>query len=81
MEKRCYLCGSMQGQHVHHIDWHHEHNARENRITVCQRCHTLLHQVGYLSVEELEAVREQVMTRDPKRFIQEDSAEGQLWLL
>jgi hypothetical protein len=35
MDKLCYLCGSMQDRHVHYIDWHHEHNERENRITVC----------------------------------------------
>jgi hypothetical protein len=34
-----------------------------------------------MSVEELEAVRQQVMARDPDRFMRDDSTEVQRWLL
>jgi hypothetical protein len=65
----CGLCGSPKQLHRHHLDWDHSNNSPSNVVILCQRCHTVLHnKVGYITLEELAAVREQVMARDPSRF-------------
>jgi len=64
----CGLCGSRQGLHRHHLDWDHSNNSPSNVIVVCQRCHTELHEIGYITREQLAAVRGRVIARDPSRF-------------
>jgi len=54
----CYLCGSQVKVERHHIDWHHENDVPENRVRLCQRCHAMLHKVGYLSGQELDSIRD-----------------------
>jgi 5-methylcytosine-specific restriction endonuclease McrA len=64
----CHLCGSRDRLHRHHIDWNHHNNTPSNLTLVCQACHVMLHKVGYLDREELDAVRAAAMARDPTRF-------------
>jgi 5-methylcytosine-specific restriction endonuclease McrA len=42
---RCQLCGSMQSLHVHHrqLRSHSGSDVEENLITLCHRCHWLVH--------------------------------------
>ncbi len=69
----CYLCGSNDNLHRHHVDWIHSNNELSNIIIVCKRCHTELHKVGLLDVEELESLRKKVMSRDPSRFKEKET--------
>jgi hypothetical protein len=72
----CYLCNSREHLHRHHIDWDHSNNALSNILLfLCQRCHTEHHKGGYLSAQEFEALRAEIMARDPSRF--EDGQEKQ----
>lgn len=72
----CGLCGSRMELHRHHLDWDHSNNSSSNVVLLCQRCHTVLHnKVGYVTLEELTAVRKQVMARDPSRFESMESNE------
>ena len=57
---RCYLCESWEALERHHMDWHHENNSPSNRVLLCHRCHTELHKVGYLSLQELDGIRDKV---------------------
>lgn len=57
MGKRCFLCGRMKKLQVHHINWHHFDDRAENRIRLCQVCHAALHNYGYMSREEIVALR------------------------
>lgn len=68
----CGLCGSPDRMHRHHIDWNHDNNAADNVLVVCQRCHVMLHKIGFLDRDELLALRQKVMEKDPSRF--QDSA-------
>jgi len=56
----CYLCESQEDLHVHHIDWHHENDSPGNLVTLCHRCHMELHRSGYVSLDELEGIRDKV---------------------
>ena len=64
----CGICGSQHRLHRHHKDWDHSNNSPSNIIVVCERCHTILHQVGYLTDQELADLRAKVVQRDPNRF-------------
>ena len=64
----CYICGIYGPVERHHLDWHHSHDERLNIIVLCPRCHSELHKGGYLSREELSAIREKVKARQPERF-------------
>lgn len=64
----CYLCGTFGPVDRHHLDWHHNHNEPSNIILLCPRCHSELHKVGYVSREELNALRQEVKARRPERF-------------
>ncbi len=65
----CLVCGSRESPHRHHIDWNHANNAPSNICILCGRCHVVLHQGGYLSVDELAAIRATVDARDPVRLM------------
>ena len=39
---------------VHHIDFDHDSNNLENLIAVPKRVHTVIHQCGYMSKDEIE---------------------------
>jgi 5-methylcytosine-specific restriction endonuclease McrA len=45
---RCQACGSMQQLQVHHEEFrsHSGDDSEENLITLCERCHGLLHDNG-----------------------------------
>ena len=59
--RECYICGSRENLHRHHIDWHHNHNVPSNIVILCQRCHALIHGgTGYMSLEELTEIRAKV---------------------
>ena len=62
-DRECFLCGSKENIEEHHVDWQHRNNRSGNQIPLCKRCHVELHTVGFLSREELEALRLVVMDR------------------
>ena len=66
--KKCHVCDSTIGVELHHIDFIHSNNDATNRIWLCKRCHTIVHQCGYTSREDFNRVREQVKAREPGRF-------------
>ncbi len=66
--KKCYICGSKQSIHLHHFGWHRTHNKLSNRVFLCARCRGEVHKIGYLSLEELNDIREKVKAREPERF-------------
>ncbi len=72
--KECYMCGAKGTIHRHHVDWHHNHHDDANIIYLCARCHCELHKVGYLSQEELKAIRVKVIDRESAK---EDTVIGQ----
>lgn len=76
----CGLCGGSGRVQVHHLDWDHSNNAATNRVEVCQRCHSVLHQVGVLSGTDLLRVRELVGAR-LEAAVQADLFSGSLALL
>jgi hypothetical protein len=41
--RECYVCGRQRDLQVHHVDWNHHNNARENRMVLCGRCHCEVH--------------------------------------
>jgi hypothetical protein len=48
-EFACRLCGEDGGTlHVHHIDYNVRHNRPDNLVTLCIRCHGVLHYSGYI---------------------------------
>jgi hypothetical protein len=53
-------------------DWDHSNNASDNVILLCDRCHVVAHQCGYVSAEEFLRVRKLVRERDPERFKDDD---------
>jgi len=56
----CFLCDSYDKIEIHHLDWHHENDIPSNRLPLCHRCHTELHKVGILDIDELRALRDKV---------------------
>lgn len=52
----CEICGEGGELHTHHRDWNHFNDTPSNWLTVCQRCHNILHEVGYLTDQELETI-------------------------
>jgi hypothetical protein len=57
---RCYLCDSQENLERHHVDWHHDNDSRDNLVTLCHRCHMELHRAGYLSLQELDGIRDKI---------------------
>lgn len=53
IEPYCCLCAEGRGLQVHHVDWNHKNNARENRVFLCQSCHSKVHQLGIKVREHL----------------------------
>lgn len=49
---RCVHCGGRRGLHAHHVEWRSKGGATTpaNLITLCARCHSLVHQ-GFLDVD------------------------------
>lgn len=49
---RCVHCGGRRGLHAHHVQWRSQGGATTaaNLITLCARCHSLVHQ-GFLDVD------------------------------
>lgn len=45
--RRCYLCGGVKGLNVHHLRydnlWHED--AKKDLVTLCYKCHHMLHRV------------------------------------
>ena len=59
-QNRCFICGSLTKIETHHIDWHHENPDPNNKVKLCQVCHSIIHKEGYMSIEEMRAIREKV---------------------
>ena len=60
--KECYICEAKDNLNEHHIDWHHDNDDPSNVVTVCARCHSWLHKIGYMSLEEMLEVRKKVLS-------------------
>jgi len=41
--EKCELCGSTENLLVHHKDFNHSHNVKENLMVLCKKCHQNLH--------------------------------------
>ena len=39
---------------VHHIDFNHNNNSLDNLISIPKVIHTVIHQCGYMSKDEIE---------------------------
>ena len=59
----CLVCGSFEALEIHHVDWNHANNRQDNVARLCRRCHVLVHQCGFVSLEELRAIADQVRAR------------------
>lgn len=66
--KKCHVCDSTIGVELHHIDFIHSNNDPDNRIWLCKRCHTVVHQCDYTPREVFDRVRQQVMVMGSDRF-------------
>ncbi len=42
-EKKCETCGARKNICVHHIDFNHRNNKKENLIILCKSCHCKTH--------------------------------------
>jgi len=72
-QTRCLICGSLEKVETHHIDWHHENPDQKNRVKLCQQCHAIIHNKGYLSIDEMREIREKVISiRQEKGDIAEE---------
>ena len=76
----CYWCNSAESLETHHRDFDHTNNAPGNLCTLCKRCHVAATKIGYLELEEFEALRKLVLERDPVAFRERGSSSGQLSL-
>ena len=63
----CYLCGEYGLIDIHHVDWHHDNNNSENRISLCKRCHTEFHRIGFIDKMEIDKIREKVWAKQPNK--------------
>ncbi|MBA7580027.1 hypothetical protein ES708_21913 [subsurface metagenome] len=59
----CALCGAGGELHIHHKNWDHFDDRPANFLTVCQSCHSVLHQVGYLTDDELDSIIAAIRSR------------------
>lgn len=79
---KCYLCESQENILTHFLDWHPGNNSPGNRLLLCRRCHIELHKVGYLSLRELESIREgykvgwAALEEWRKRIVEQPQANG-----
>lgn len=46
-KEKCVLCDSRQNLCIHHIDFDHYNNAKENLLVLCVSCHMSLHKQAY----------------------------------
>ena len=60
-QNRCFICSSLSKIETHHIDWRHENPDSKNKVKLCQRCHDIIHNSGYLSLDEMRETREKVI--------------------
>ncbi len=60
-QNRCFICGSLERVEEHHVDWNRENNDPTNKVKLCQRCHAIVHNSGYMSIDEMREVREKVI--------------------
>ncbi len=64
----CGACGSTERLHRHHVDWHHGNNRADNVMLLCERCHVEAHRDGYITREELAAMRRRREANHPEWF-------------
>lgn len=43
IKDKCYICGGVNNLVVHHIDFNHDNNDKNNLITLCNKCHGQIH--------------------------------------
>lgn len=72
----CGVCGSAERLARHHVDWHHDNNAGHNVVILCERCHMELHKGGYISGDELAAMRRRREANHPEWFESESGQRG-----
>jgi len=46
-ELPCEVCGELKKLEVHHIDEDHNNDSFENMISVCHKCHSIIHERGF----------------------------------
>ena len=72
-QNRCFVCGSLNRVETHHIDWHHDNPDPHNKVKLCQRCHAEIQGSGYLTMDEMRAIREKVIAiRKAKGEVEEE---------
>lgn len=72
-QNRCFICGSLDKLETHHLDWYHGNSDPHNKVKLCQRCHAIVHNSGYLTIDEMREIREKVMTiRKVKGEVEEE---------
>ena len=63
----------MEKVETHHLDWHHDNPDPKNKVKLCQRCHAIIHNSGYLSIDELREIRDKVVgIRKDKGEVEEE---------
>ncbi|MEO7667444.1 MAG: hypothetical protein ABIU97_10490, partial [Dehalococcoidia bacterium] len=65
---QCFMCGDRQNLNEHHIDWNRSHNRPENKVALCQRCHSICHNSGVNNIKEIRDMRRAVERAAPDRF-------------
>ncbi len=62
----CKFCGTAKNVQVHHIDGNHDNNTANNRVRLCQRCHSLVHKyLGVASPDEILAIANKAREINP----------------
>jgi len=75
--KTCAICGDDGELHTHHKNWNHFDDDPGNWLAVCQRCHNILHQVGYLTDQELDRIIAKIRAeRTPAAVAVSDEGQG-----
>lgn len=49
--EQCSICGSMNKLVVHHVDHNKDHNATENLIVLCRKCHINEHRMDLVKAK------------------------------
>jgi hypothetical protein len=63
IREECFICGS-EGSYGnlprHYIDWNSSNNDPDNLVTLCEGCHFIIHEIGYVSKEEMLELRKKL---------------------
>ena len=71
-QNRCVICGSLHKVETHHSDWHHDNPNPKNKVKLCQKCHSIIHNSGYMDVDEMRVIRDNIIAYRKARGEEEE---------